>query len=113
MNTLTCQIFGQLQVSEITSKYNETAPRILLNVAPSATGLGCQTQEGMCCSRVVVLVRPSVVALQLGCERITLQDEKSIMEYLKIREGVMQKCNGMSKHDACTFRTSSRILGKN
>ena len=96
MNTLICQIFGQPQVSEITSKYNETAPCILLNAAPSAIGLRCPTHEGMCCSRAVVLVRPSVVALQLGCERITLQDEKSITEYLKIREGVMQKCNGMS-----------------
>ena len=85
-----------MQVSEITSKYNEVSPCILLNVAQSITGLGCQTHEGMCCSRAVVLVRPSVVALQLGRERITIQDEKSITEYFKIREGVMQKCNGMS-----------------
>ena len=85
-----------MQVSEITSKYNEVSPCILLNVAPSITGLGCQTHEGMCCFRAVVLVRPQVVALQHGCERITIQDEKSITEYLKIREGVIQKCNGMS-----------------
>ena len=69
-----------MQVSEITSTYNKAAPCILLNVGPSTTGLGCQTHEGMCCSRAVVLVRPPVVALQLGCERITLQDEKTIME---------------------------------
>ena len=69
-----------MQVSEITSKYNEAAPCILLNVGPSTTGLGCQTHEGMCCSRAVVLVRPSVVALQLWCEKITIQDEKTIME---------------------------------
>ena len=24
----------------------------------------------------------------------------------------MQKCNGMSEHDACMFRTSSQSLGK-
>ena len=28
-----------------------------------------------------------------------------------IREGVMQKYNDMSEHDACTFRTSSQSLG--
>ena len=67
-----------MQVLEITSKYNEASPCILLNVAPSTIGLGCQTHEGMCCSRAVVLVRPSVVALQLGWERIILQDEKTI-----------------------------------
>ena len=78
-----------MQVSGITSKYNKVALHIPLNVAPSTTGLGCQTHEGMCCSWVVVLVWPSVEMLQFGCGRIILKDEKYITEELKIREGVM------------------------
>ena len=64
-----------MQDSGITSKYNEVALHIPLNVAPSTTGLGYQTRVGMCCSWVVVLMQPFVVALQFGCERIILQDE--------------------------------------
>ena len=91
----------------LASKYNEAAQHIPQNIAPSITGLECQTHAGMCGSRAGVLLRASVVTFQFGCERIILQDKKYIIGQLMIREGVMQKYNYMSEHDACMFRTSS------
>ena len=64
----------------LASKYNEVAPHIPLNVAPSTIGLECQTRAGN-----VLLLGGSVGAatysnIAIGSERIILQDKKYIME---------------------------------